>query len=43
MNECEGEDRSSQMNVLEGASVEKVDKFCYLGDTLEEDGGYFRL
>ena len=39
INQGEGEDRSTQMNDFNGASVEKLDKFCYLRDTIEEDGG----
>ena len=28
------------MNIGNGVSLEKVDKFCYLGDMLDADGGY---
>jgi len=28
------------LDIGNGISLEKVDKFCYLGDILDADGGY---
>jgi len=29
----------SHLDIANGVSLEKVDKFCYLGDMLDADGG----
>ena len=34
-----GNDGQRHLNIASGFSVEKVEKFCYLGDTVHADGG----
>ena len=33
------DDKNEHLDIGEGVLIEKVDKFCYLGDMLKADGG----